>query len=120
MRIAKEGKYIIFPLFVFCIFAFIISWYYVYSFFLFSVLSFALVFCLVFFRDPIRTVPEEKNIIVSPADGKITKIINIIDADIGEATLISIFLNVYNVHVNRMPTIGVVSQASQVEDAALL
>ena len=106
MRIAKEGKYIIFPLFVLCIIAFIISWYYVYSFFLCLVLSFIFVFCLVFFRDPIRKVPEEKNIIVSPADGKITKIINIIDADVGEATLISIFLNVYNVHVNRMPING--------------
>lgn len=106
MRIAKEGKYIIFPLFVLCIIAFIVSWYYEYSFFLFSVISFIFVFCLVFFRDPIRTVPEEKNIIVSPADGKITKISNIIDADVGEATLISIFLNVYNVHVNRMPIDG--------------
>ena len=65
-----------------------------------------LVFLIIFFRDPIRECPNEKNNIISPADGKIIKIEEIDDPDVGKAVIISIFLNVFNVHVNRMPISG--------------
>ncbi len=106
MRIAKEGKFIIYPLIILYFTVFLISWYFEYSFFLSLGILCIFIFCLIFFRDPKRKVPNEKNIIVSPADGIITKIINTNDSEIGDATLISIFLNVYNVHVNRMPIDG--------------
>jgi len=67
-------------------------------------------FVLFFFRDPERTVPGEKGIVVSPADGKV-----IVVKDIYEPTYlkqdvkqISIFLSVFNVHVNRAPIEGTV------------
>ncbi len=46
------------------------------------------------------------NLIISPADGKIVKVVEINDPDIGDAKLVSIFLNVFNVHVNRVPIDG--------------
>ena len=58
-------------------------------------------FCLYFFRDPER-VPPEGDLIISPADGKVVAIC----AVNGTETRISIFLNVFNVHVNRTPVAG--------------
>jgi phosphatidylserine decarboxylase len=69
--------------------------------------SFLLVFSLNFFRDPDRKIPKGKNIIISPADGKVTNIQKVDDIDVGkDATLISIFLNVFSVHINRIPLDG--------------
>ncbi|MFW6120678.1 MAG: phosphatidylserine decarboxylase [Petrotogales bacterium] len=71
-----------------------------------SILSFVItMFFLLFFRDPNRDIGKG---IVSPADGKIREISRVEDDVIGDATKISIFMNVYNVHVNRMPLDGVV------------
>jgi phosphatidylserine decarboxylase len=64
-------------------------------------------FCLWFFRDPERTVPEVAGAIVSPGDGKVTNIGPVI-VDGVERLRISIFLNVFNVHVNRSPMGGVI------------
>jgi phosphatidylserine decarboxylase len=64
-------------------------------------------FCLWFFRDPERPVPAVAGAIVSPADGKVTDVGSIL-ADGGERVRISIFLNVFNVHVNRSPIAGVI------------
>jgi len=64
-------------------------------------------FLLWFFRDPNRSIPSTAGAIVSPADGKVTNIATI-EID-GEAqTRISIFLNIFNVHVNRSPISGVI------------
>lgn len=57
----------------------------------------------IFFRDPTRAIGKE---IVAPADGKIQNIKNIKDKEIGNCVQISIFMNIYNVHVNRMPLDG--------------
>jgi phosphatidylserine decarboxylase len=68
-------------------------------------------FCLWFFRDPERPIPDAPGSIVSPGDGKVTDVSLIASAeDSGGAkhTRISIFLNVFNVHVNRSPIAGVV------------
>ena len=69
-----------------------------------------LLFCLNFFRDPKRKIPKGKGIFVSPADGKIVQIKSIEDPDIGKANLVSIFLNVFNVHINRTPVGGSVQK----------
>jgi phosphatidylserine decarboxylase len=58
-------------------------------------------FCLYFFRDPDRVIPDGP-VAVSPADGKVVGIIG----DGAECTRISIFLNIFDVHVNRAPIAG--------------
>src|SRR5438067_11448496 len=60
-----------------------------------------------FFRDPDRTIPSEPGVIVSPADGKVT---HIGACQVGgeERKRISIFLNVFDVHVNRSPIAGTI------------
>ena len=66
-----------------------------------------------FFRDPIRIIPQE-NVIVSPADGKI---VFIGESDLpeecdikGKYLKVSIFLDLYNVHVNRIPISGIIKK----------
>ena len=66
-------------------------------------------FLLWFFRDPEREVPQEPGAIVSPADGKVTEVATV-EIDGSPRTRISIFLNVFNVHVNRSPIGGVVEK----------
>ena len=67
------------------------------------------VFCLWFFRDPERIVPDTPGAIVSPGDGKVTDISKIL-VNGSERLRISIFLNVFNVHVNRSPITGVIRE----------
>jgi phosphatidylserine decarboxylase len=64
-------------------------------------------FFLWFFRDPERTIPNVAGAVVSPADGRVTDISRSL-ADGQERKRISIFLNVFDVHVNRSPIAGVV------------
>jgi phosphatidylserine decarboxylase len=64
-------------------------------------------FCLWFFRDPERVVPDTPGAIVSPGDGKVTDVSRIV-VNGAERLRISIFLNVFNVHVNRSPIGGVI------------
>src|SRR5262249_53919702 len=65
-------------------------------------------FVISFFRDPERRIPSDPDAVLSPADGTITHIEEIDDADFpgGRAFRISIFLSVFNVHVNRVPRTG--------------
>jgi phosphatidylserine decarboxylase len=65
-------------------------------------------FTLNFFRDPPRKIPAEASAIVSPADGKVVAIEEFATSEVydGPCTRISIFLNVFNVHVNRSPYAG--------------
>jgi phosphatidylserine decarboxylase len=62
-------------------------------------------FFLWFFRDPQREIPEAPGLIVSPADGKVT-VIDSLTTPAGQQRRISIFLNVFDVHVNRAPIAG--------------
>jgi phosphatidylserine decarboxylase len=64
---------------------------------------------LYFFRDPERTIPSDANAIVSPADGVITNIETVDEPDFGPALRISIFLSIFNVHVNRLPRSGAIT-----------
>lgn len=61
-----------------------------------------------FFRDPERQIPAFEGAIVSPADGKVTDIA-VVNVDGEPRTRISIFLNVFNVHVNRSPAAGTIT-----------
>jgi phosphatidylserine decarboxylase len=66
------------------------------------------VFFLWFFRDPERSIPTAPGAVVSPADGKVTGV-TAIRVNGEPRTSISIFLNVFNVHVNRSPAAGVIT-----------
>ena len=69
-----------------------------------------MVMSIFFFRDPERKIPDKKGTIVSPADGKVINIDEVDEPTFigGRAKRISIFLSVFNVHVNRIPVEGVV------------
>lgn len=67
----------------------------------------AAAFFLWFFRDPERAIPSDPGLIVSPADGKVTDVSPVV-IDGKACTRISIFLSVFDVHVNRSPVAGVI------------
>lgn len=58
---------------------------------------------LYFFRDPERVIPAEPDALVSPADGTITNVEEVEEPELGKMLRISIFLSIFNVHVNRAP-----------------
>lgn len=67
----------------------------------------AFLFVLQFFRDPPRTAPASKGIVVSPADGRVLLVEKTRDPYLDrEALKISVFMNVFNVHSNRSPVDG--------------
>jgi phosphatidylserine decarboxylase len=75
------------------------------------------VWCIAFFRDPERTVPQGEGLIVSPADGVLLPIVQTVppmELGMGDAprARLSIFMNVFNVHVNRVPADGTVTALS--------
>ena len=76
----------------------LLNWYWAVPFYILAA------FCLYFFRDPERTIPEGP-VAVSPADGKVVAIV----PDDAGGNRISIFLNVFDVHVNRTPIGGKVA-----------
>lgn len=69
-------------------------------------------FVLYFFRDPSRVVPDDPATLVSPADGRIILIEQVVDDRYLQASVqkISIFMNVFDVHVNRTPYAGLVEK----------
>jgi phosphatidylserine decarboxylase len=105
--IAKEGYPFLGPaVLITLIFA-------IYENHLFTVISlFVSFFILYFFRDPERFTPQESNALISPADGKIILVEKIFDDRFFQEYVhkISIFMNVFNVHVNRIPQSGTVEK----------
>lgn len=75
-------------------------------------------FLMWFFRDPARRVPEAPGVIVSPADGKVEEA-EWIETASGSRVRVSIFLSVFDVHVNRVPVGGTVSLVEYREGAFL-
>ena len=67
------------------------------------------IFVLYFFRNPERTPPADKQAVLAPADGKVIVVERVPETPLGcEALKISIFMSVFNVHVNRVPYGGTV------------
>jgi len=105
--IARDGIiYVLLPATVAAVFALLGFW------------PVALVFGLLaafmayFFRDPNRAIPADRNAVVSPADGRVTRVKVIDDQAANSATLVSIFLSPFDVHINRAPIAGRVSNVS--------
>ena len=73
-----------------------------------------------FFRDPIRTTPTDPNLIVAPADGLVTMITRVpappeLAGDLsGEFTRVSIFMSVFDVHINRSPIAGTIRKIAYI------
>src|SRR5215211_176321 len=63
-------------------------------------------FMAYFFRDPQRAVPAESGLVVSPADGKVTRVERLSGEGDNSPTVVSIFLSPFDVHVNRAPIAG--------------
>lgn len=109
MKLAKGSKSwiltsVIFSVFFLVLSAIFNSFLIGYVFLLLAIFLFTLSgFFVIFFRDPERKIAKE---IVAAADGKIREVCNTTDSDIGKCTKISTFMNIYNVHVNRMPLDG--------------
>ena len=67
------------------------------------------IFVIQFFRDPPREVPGQANAVVSPADGRVVRVQKTLDPYTkGDSLLVSVFMNVFNVHSNRSPVDGTI------------
>ena len=80
-----------------------------------TLIALVVTFCICgFFRDPDRIIPDEDGAVVSPADGKVIRadLVNNSPLYDGQAMKVSIFMSVFNVHVNRIPFNGRVKEIS--------
>ncbi len=73
-----------------------------------AVLILSALACLGFFRNPIRRIPSEESVVLSPADGRVLQIVDVTDEYVGRAKRVDIFLSVFDVHVNRIPAAGTI------------
>jgi phosphatidylserine decarboxylase len=69
-------------------------------------------FMAYFFRDPHRAAPADETLVVAPADGRVTRVSPLDPADPQSPTVVSIFLSVFDVHVNRSPIAGEVTEVT--------
>ncbi len=69
-------------------------------------------FMAYFFRDPKREAPTDPNVVVSPADGRVTRIKQIENGAEASVTLVSIFLSPLDVHINRAPIAGQITNVA--------
>jgi phosphatidylserine decarboxylase len=94
--IVKDAFRFLIPLFVSAALAFVLGLYL--AAFLVMLLG---AFVAFFFRNPNREIPSDPRVIVSPADGRVVKV-----ERVGKVTKLSIFLSIFDVHVNRSPMAG--------------
>jgi phosphatidylserine decarboxylase len=78
--------------------------------------------CVYFFRDPHRVTPTRDGLVISPADGRVVSIASVpwpkeLAMGEGEATRVGIFMNVFDVHVNRIPVDGRITKLAYVPGA---
>ncbi len=106
INVHKEGEKFIF------IFAFVTFVLFFINPVLCTIGVFATAFCIAFFRDPEKIIPKDANVVVAPGDGKVTKVA-IVEAPAElkhlaglEMIKVSIFLSVFDIHVNRIPVGG--------------
>ena len=100
----KEGYYFAVPPLLLGGIAVILHWWILAG----ALIAFGL-FCFSFFRDPERKISPDPGVIVSPADGRVVVITDEENAG-RHGTRISIFLAIWNVHVNRSPAAGVITR----------
>jgi len=100
----KEGYYFGLPPLALAVGAFLLHW-------IVAAAILALLAALVFyfFRDPERTIPQDPGAVVSPADGRVVVVTEEANAD-RPGTRLSIFLAIWNVHVNRSPEAGIITK----------
>lgn len=78
----------------------------------------ATLWCIFFFRDPERVIPVDETAVISPADGVVTRVEYGVEApeELGygnkKFNKITVFLNVFNVHVNRVPVAGTITKVN--------
>ena len=114
MRIVREGiPYVVataLPAVLFLVFGF---WP---AAIVFALISLSMAF---FFRDPRRSPPLDPDVVVSPADGRVTKVRRLLEQT-DSPTLVSIFLSPLDVHVNRAPIAGLIKNVSYVPGKFLI
>lgn len=108
-KIHKEGYFFIFIFFFITLF---LGWF---TNFFALIGSIATLWCIYFFRNPDRLTPIGEDLIISPADGVVQMIKTAPpppELEMGDEprTRISIFLNIFNVHVNRVPASGIIKK----------
>jgi phosphatidylserine decarboxylase len=78
--------------------------------------------CAYFFRDPARVTPTQEGLVISPADGRVSLIVDVVpppelDLPRQKVTRVSVFMNVFDVHVNRAPCAGRLAQITYIPGA---
>lgn len=115
MSIAREGlPYILIPAIVSIVLLALGLWYVAVAFILITA------FMLYFFRDPQRQPPADANAVVAPADGRVTRVTNVASGAGNSPTLVSIFLSPLDVHINRSPIAGMVTDVSYTKGKFLM
>jgi phosphatidylserine decarboxylase len=105
LRIARESiPFIVVPLLVAFVCAVLGLWYIV------GFLIFITLFMAFFFRDPKRLPPLDPDVVVAPADGKVTRVSKLDQENGNTPTVISIFLSPLDVHINRSPIPGKITE----------
>ena len=115
MRIVSEGSlYILVPAALVILFLWFGLWPLAIAFGLLAA------FMAFFFRDPTRKPPTDANVVVSPADGRVTRVSVLEEANKSSATLVSIFLSPLDVHINRAPIAGEITSVSYIRGKFLI
>lgn len=106
MRIAREGWPFIIGAVAIALPLWVTGWWFV-----FVPWIAVTIWIVAFFRDPVREGPRGDGLVIAPADGLVVSVIPIDEPDFigGPSTRVSIFMNVFNVHVNRYPCSGTVA-----------
>ena len=119
VTIAKEGRNTIYIIIALVVISFLATG----LGFITTSLMFAMFLTLYFFRDPVRVLPDRKNVFVSPCDGLILNMTtSSLPEELGgkdkkEYTKISVFMNINDVHIQRIPVDCVVKQIEYVKGA---
>ena len=77
-------------------------------------------FMAYFFRDQQRTSPAETGVVVSPADGRVTRVRALVPEDSSSPTIVSIFLSPLDVHINRSPIAGTITDVTYTQGKFLM
>jgi phosphatidylserine decarboxylase len=115
VKIASEGNiYILVPVAIMVVLL-ILGWWPIAI--LFALLA---AFMAFFFRDPGRQPPEDQNLVVSPADGRVTRVMRLEETNQASPNLVSIFLSPFDVHINRAPIAGEITSVTYMRGKFLI